>query len=655
MEVRTSLVAACVAALLVAASGPARSQDFYEETLGDVEEEQAYTEFLNLLETALKQPVNLATADREEILNLPWMSPWLADSVLALRRRGDLRTVDDLGRIEGLSDRLLEILRPMVLVAPREKHLPPVEGAVRMRTVASPPASEFRRVKTYAMLEVALGGLKAGYMAEKDKDEPRFNDFQAFYLQHSWARTKIVVGDFTVAAGHGLVLSNPYADSPLTADPWRMSRGDFAVKPMASSEENFMLEGVGAIHQGARLDICGAVSRVKFDATLDESGAVTSVNSQGYHRSRSEVAGRDALEEKLLSAAARLRLGAVQITLALAGSRLDRDLAIGKARRKAAKVGFTGGLDVTGRIGESLVFAEAALAQGGAVGSGRSGAAIAGLAADMPRTEVLVVGRYYGREYFALHSRPFGFYSGLATGERGLYTGLRLKLSAAGSLNLGNDLHERPAPAGGAPEHSGSETFGDLAIKAGDFVISVGGKLVRGEESPEATTDTTLALRAAASWEEPLAGVRARSDDPTEETQRLRTRIDIEYKPVARTRLRARYENLRAEKTESGGTTESSGDLLRLDAGVDRWRPVGVDVGFYVFSIEDYNARIYQYEAGIPYYPSLEMLQSDGSRWYAVVSLDMAGLGKVAAKYGRTLYDSGEDRCQLLASYTLRF
>jgi hypothetical protein len=33
----------------------------------------------------------------------------------------------------------------------------------------------------------------------------------------------------------------------------------------------------------------------------------------------------------------------------------------------------------------------------------------------------------------------------------------------------------------------------------------------------------------------------------------------------------------------------------------------------------------------------------------------MAGLGKVAAKYGRTLYDSGEDRCQLLASYTLRF
>jgi hypothetical protein len=203
------------AALLVAAGGPAWPQDFYEETLQDVDEDEDYAEFLNLIETALKQPVNLATAKRDDILNLPWMSPWLADSILALRQRGDLRTVDDLGRIEGMTDRLLEILRPMVLVAAPEKHLPPLEGTVRLRTVASPPASEFRRIKTYAMCGLSSGGLKAGYLAEKDRDEPRLNDFQAFYVQQSWARTRVIVGDFTVATGHGLVLSNPYGASPL--------------------------------------------------------------------------------------------------------------------------------------------------------------------------------------------------------------------------------------------------------------------------------------------------------------------------------------------------------------------------------------------------------------------------------------------------------
>ncbi|MFZ1948179.1 MAG: hypothetical protein WAW06_11585 [bacterium] len=651
MSARWMLVAAgLAAALLLAASGPARPQDFYEETLQDVDDEQDYEEFLNLIETALKQPVNLATASRGEILNLPWMSPWLADSILASRQRGELRTVDDLGRIEGMTDRLLGILRPMVVVAPPEKHLPPLEGTVRLRTVASPPTDQFRRLKTYAMCNIGAGGLKAGYLVEKDRDESRLNDFQAFYVQQSWARTRVIVGDFSVATGHGLVLSNPYGTSPLTVDPWRMSRGDFALKPMTSSEENFMLEGAGAIHEGSRLDVCGAVSRAKFDATVDDKGAVTSIDPQGYHRSRSEVASRDALGETLVAAAARLKLGAAQVTLTLAGSDFDRDLAVGRGRRRRSDVGLAGGLDVTARRGESVIFAEAAVADG-AAGAGRSGAVLAGLASEMPRTEVLVVGRCYGRDYLALHSRPFGFYSGLATGERGLYTGLRLKLWAAASLDLGNDLHERPSPGGGAPEHSGSETFGDLKVKTGDFVISVGGKLVRGEEPPEAITDTTYAARAVGA----SAAGRGKAADPTEETQRLRSRLDIEYRPVAGTRLRARYENLRAERSESGDTVRSAADLLRLDAAIDRWRPMGVDLGFYVFSVGDYYARIYQYEAGMPYYPSLEMLQSDGSRWYAVVSLGTAGLGKIAAKYGRTLYDNGEEASQLLASYTLRF
>jgi hypothetical protein len=81
---------------------------------------------------------------------------------------------------------------------------------------------------------------------------------------------------------------------------------------------------------------------------------------------------------------------------------------------------------------------------------------------------------------------------------------------------------------------------------------------------------------------------------------------------------------------------------------------VQIRAGFYVFTIEDYASRIYQYEPGVPYYPVIEMLKSDGSRWYLVLSFDMKRFGRLTSKYGRTLYSGGEDRSGFLFYYSLR-
>ena len=93
---------------------------------------------------------------------------------------------------------------------------------------------------------------------------------------------------------------------------------------------------------------------------------------------------------------------------------------------------------------------------------------------------------------------------------------------------------------------------------------------------------------------------------------------------------------------------------MRLDANFRKLRPAEIRAGFYVFTIGRWASRIYQYEPGVPYYPVIEMLKSDGSRWYLVLSFDMERFGRLSAKYGRTEYAGGEDRSGFLFYYSLR-
>jgi hypothetical protein len=284
---------------------------------------------------------------------------------------------------------------------------------------------------------------------------------------------------------------------------------------------------------------------------------------------------------------------------------------------------LVGGADFSLERGNSVLFGELALGEGGGP------ALIGGLASGGTGARVLVLGRKYSQSYLSLHSRPFAFYSGAGTGERGLFTSIVWRPSRRASLSLSNDVHERDGGSDDEFGVSGSETFADATVKAGDFTFSVGEKLARASQ--------------------------AGSDGSTEETARLRSRVDVEYEPVRNIEFRIRFESLDARESQGGTAARSSSDLLRLDVNLTRWQPASVKAGFYTFSIADYGSRIYQFEAGIPYYPSLEMLKSDGSRCYVVLSLGTGRLGRAAVKLGRTLYTSGEERSDLAATYMVRF
>jgi len=642
VSVRLRELSAVALLLLLSLAGPAIAGDPYEEMLGDVEQERDYLLLINNLDTILKQPINLLEADREELGRLPWVSPWLADEIVSLRRRGELKRLEDLKRIDSVDDALLELLRPFVEVRPIVKlDAPRLEGMLRARVVSQPASGSYKNLKTYLRAQLGYAGWEGGFILEKDRYESLLNDFQSFYLEKAFevkdlGRGRVIAGDFLLATGHGLVFSNPYGYSPSTVDPWRFSQGDFAIKPYTSVEENFGLSGAGLGLSRGNLDLCIAASRASYDASLDEDGRVKSLGTSGLHISEYERDSKQALEEDLLGLAFRFsNAGAAAagsrggVTAWRAGidasySRLNREFSAERLSWLSKDGNLKGSLDLSLEVRETIAFAQGAVADGGGK------ALMAGLAFDRKKTEFLMVGRTYDDTYLSLHSRPFAFYSGIATGERGILARISFEPVSRLAVSIGSDLHEKRMPEEGLGRPSGSESFLDISYKVGKATISLGEKLLVSQEPPDG------------------------EGRPTEERRRLRSRLDARYKARSWLSLRLRYENLRASEDEGEGAQRSSSDLLRLDADFRKLRPAEIRAGFYVFTIGEWASRIYQYEPGVPYYPVIEMLKSDGSRWYLVLSFDMERFGRLSAKYGRTEYAGGEDRSGFLFYYSWR-
>jgi hypothetical protein len=618
------VLATALCVLLTCGIGLAASIDPVEEMFGDTEQEEDFLSLLAVFDTALKQPVNLLRADRNQISALPWVSPWLADKIIALRRSGDLRSVDDLTKIEGVSERLVRLLGPFVVVeAPARKRLP-IQGRLRLRAISSPTSSSVKNLKTYLHSDLSLADLTVGCTLEKDRCESRFNDFQSYYIEKKWPWGKVTIGNLVLTSGHGLVFSKPYGYSPSTVSPWRFSRGDFGIEPYSSVDENFTLTGCGLSITGESYDLCLVASRTGLDANLDEAGLVTSIRTTGYHITEREAEAKDALEEDLLGMAARWKGGRFGVGLSISSTAFDKEFAPGKLGYLASERSLVGGVDLFFTGEGRIFFVEGASAEGGGT------AFLGGLVFDRSSVEFLLLGRDYDEKFVSFHSRPFSFYSGFATGEEGLFTRLAFKPVPNGLVSIGNDLHRKQGTTNGVSGPSGSETYLDLKLDAGRLMLAVAEKLARVEEPPSSHGDVT------------------------QERSRLRSRLDITFEPAGSIWLRLRYERLRSEEIEGASRSRSCSDLLRFDMRAAVGRDIGIKAGFYTFGIADYASRIYQYESGLPFYPSFEMLKSDGSRWYCVLLFGGRSVGKVAMKAAKTVYRYDADRFELLFSYNLR-
>lgn len=308
-------------------------EDFVEElTDGEAEDEdtgQRLTERLRALEERHAAPLNLNTAKREELLELPFLSEAQADSILAYRDRkkmfmslGELLFIGNLtyGDRRRLSLFVFagDTLRTPVAVGRRFR-----DGRHELETRLDIPLYRRAGNKPYTREElldnpnrVYLGNGLAntlryryswrqnvayGITLQKDAGEPFGRngnypyDYCSLYLYYRTLsdRFEILLGDYNLRMGQGLLLGHDFFGGK-QAVVEAMPRSRTSIRKHTSTEENDFFRGGAVTLRAGRWTATAFVSARRLDGTLQDD-TLTAFKTDGLHRTARELERRHAI------------------------------------------------------------------------------------------------------------------------------------------------------------------------------------------------------------------------------------------------------------------------------------------------------------------------------------------------------------------------
>ncbi len=211
----------------------------YERALEIASEEQDVGPLVDALSDLHDDPLDLNCATPAELLQLPDLDPVIAQRILARRSAKPFERISDLSDVQGVTPELLRSIGPFVTL---NKRSPTAGGGSRflhIRTRAArsllsqsasgdsaPPGSP---EKLYTKIAARIGGegaltdarggqpeyvspsLLFGFLAEKDPGEQNYLDFMTGHLYATIPSlaSRIVLGDYVIDGGQGLVFSRP--------------------------------------------------------------------------------------------------------------------------------------------------------------------------------------------------------------------------------------------------------------------------------------------------------------------------------------------------------------------------------------------------------------------------------------------------------------
>ncbi len=288
-----------------------------EELADDETDPEAVSLFIEKLYDLNEKPVQLNSADEEELSRLFFLTDFqikaLADYV---HSSGNIYSIYEIANIPGFNRELVETITPFISVNLEKRTQ---SDSVRIRqnlltnfsvrfpcsdtSIIGPPFKLLTRYK------ITAGGFSGSLTAEKDNGEKLFTgklhlpDFLATSLAWSGKGIvrKIVIGDFGARFGMGTnINTNLRTGLSLTASGY-LSGGE-EIRSYTSTDENNFLRGVAAQLQLGRIGISVFYSLNKVDGTLSPSEGspdlyVTSFYRSGLHDKPSSVSRKDVVTE----------------------------------------------------------------------------------------------------------------------------------------------------------------------------------------------------------------------------------------------------------------------------------------------------------------------------------------------------------------------
>jgi len=297
-------------------------------------------------------------------------------------------------------------------------------------------------------------------LAEKDAGEAFFSksnpegfDFYSGHIhlkEYSQTIKDIIIGDYNVSFGQGLILHNGFGSSK-SAYVMDIKKGGRTLKSYSSINEINFNRGLAAtLRLLPGLDLTAFVSQKRVDAsifsdTLDQEVGLenfTSFKTDGFHRTPSEIEKERNLQQETVGARLAYTATRFKLGLNLLYNRFDtplmRDPEPYNLYRFSGDELLNASVDYTYKWQNLHFFGETAMSNNGAI------ATLNGLLIGMDKKiDFAILQRNLARDYHVLNGNAFGETAG-ASNETGYYTGLIIRPFKSWTINTYFDLWNHP-------------------------------------------------------------------------------------------------------------------------------------------------------------------------------------------------------------------
>ena len=649
-------------------------RDDVEDAIDDLETQQGDpAQLVETLTDLAEHPLDINMASAGDLARIPAFSPLLARRIVSYRRaNGPFGSIPELRSVDGLTQRRFLQARPYLRIGtpytgPSERPSPypsppSVSDVLRGLDVEVMHRTERRldlgrgydedttrttflgspeRLTTRLRLDYDRR-VQARLTLDKDPGEPfRWRPREQTYGYDHVAGTlalndigrleTLVLGDFTAEFGQGVALWRGIGFGKGRRPVSPLLRSGRGIVPFGSTEENRFFRGTAAtVRVTPSLSLTGFASRRSLDASFrdaptDSLGTASGVRPattlavSGLHRTDSERDRKDALHETAVGGSIEYVWNRIRMGVAGLYSRFDRPLA--PSDRPDDQFDFAGDrattttLYGTAYFDDYVVFGEVARSPDGVVGG------VAGAALDIgTRTEAMVLGRWYPRDFVSLHGNGFGERSATQN-EYGVYTGVRVQVANDWRISAYVDQYRFPWLRFAVPRPT-SGIEGRLVI----------------EHTPRPWIEHYLQLRSETKEDgTDRPGPAGRLLDAVQPETRQSIRWNGQYTFSTALTLRTRLEATRYTVPNAHPQT---GMLVYQDIQWHPWKNLRLDTRLAFFDTDGFDARVFAYEYDLLYAFSVPAFFGTGQRFYLMARYKPVSSLTLEAKYGVTRFEN---------------
>ncbi len=464
-------------------------EDLIEDIAAQSDEELDFSTIYDDLHYYLENPLNLNTATRGQLRRLHFLNDVQIDAILNYREKyGDFQTIYELQLLDDFSQEDIDRLLHFVYVAPPKQQSDSLlfkralkygrhEVFMRTKFILQPqkgyhipdsvlaenpdkahylgsPLKYYLRYKFHYRDRIQWG-----FTAEKDAGEQFFRGAQKygfdyysahFQIDRVWKFKRIVVGDYQLQFGEGLVLWTgiSFGKSAFVLNVKKKPQG---IRKYSSTDENRFMRGIAFTLKQNRLEFSSFFSYHKVDGNVslidtadDEQDIIqiTSLQTTGYHRTPSEIADKHTVAQMLWGSNLTYRGRNFKTGLTFVDYKIDalliKDPKPYQIYDFQGNKNFNVGWNFTTSYKSLILFGEAAISRNGGK------ALITGLLAPLaPRLSMVALYRNYSPDYQAYFSNAFS--EGTKNNnEKGFYLGMELLPYQRFKLSSYIDLYQFP-------------------------------------------------------------------------------------------------------------------------------------------------------------------------------------------------------------------